>query len=304
MSAILWKRHFRRGLSGARHHLGLTVGLYALGLAFSAAIVLPLGLALERATAQAALPLDLRMVDAATWWSLLQTVAEGMGRTVLLALLLVPVHHLLRSLALTGAAAALRPGYAAGFWTGVGRWGGRGLLVALAFLGLAVVWLATMVFLSGVLALLFPGEVGLFWTQLVFVPALTLTVLAILDLMHDYARAAVVVDDAPASTAIGTGVRFARLHGAAARLYLVWFGLALGLWLLPFAIDTGLRTASAAGILTLFVLQQAALFARSATTVGWVGSSVSLYAEASEDEHLRYLAAESDDVPVPEPPIM
>ncbi len=300
MSASLWKRHFRRGLSGARHQPGLSIGLYALSLVFSALIVLPLGLALERATEYAALPLDLRAVDAVTWWSLLQATAERTGLTVLLAFVLVPVHGLVRAVALTGMAAALCPGSASGFWVGVGRWGWRGLLVALFFAFAALLALAALVLLSGVLGLVFEGEVGIFWTQLVLVPALCVTALAVLDLMHEYARAALVVEDAAPGKAIRAGLRFPPRHGAAVRLYLVWFVLGLGLWLLPFAIDAGLRSASVAGIAVLFALQQAALFARSAVSVGWVGSSVGLYAEAREDERFLRLAAETDGAAEPD----
>lgn len=283
-----WKTAFRAGVSGIRQQPALTIGLYALGLVFSLMLVLPLGLALERATAHAVVPLDLRELTLGQWWALLRAIAAEVTLTQLLLFLLVPLHGLIRSIALTGVAAALRPGDLQGFWTGVGRYGSRGLLVALAFLTLALVWLVGLVFASGLLALIFPGEVALVWTQLVLVPLLFVAGLAALDLAQDYARASVVLEDAAPLEAVGVGLRFPRRHRSALVLYLVWFALAAGLWLLPFVFDVVLRTS----VLGLLIVQQLALFARTAATVGWIGSSVRFYADALDRDRL-WLAADA-----------
>ncbi len=285
--------YFRAGLSGLRRHAGLVLGLYAFALAMAVAIVFPLHLAFERATASALLPLDLRGVTLSEWWALLQATSGNLGLTLLLAFALVPLHGAVRSVLLAGAAAALRPADLHGFWTGVGRYGLRGLGLAVVFALLAALAFGAVSLASVLLGVFFSGERGVFWTQFVVVPTLLVAVLAVLDLMHDYARAALVVEDLPVGKAIRRGAQFPFKNGVASRLYVIWFALTLGLWLLPFAFDAGLRAASFAGVAVLFALQQTVLFLRAAATVGWVGSSVRLYSDALDRE--RVWIAEVDD---------
>ncbi len=297
-----WKTAFYAGIAGLRRRPGLALGLYALGLAFALVVVLPVGHAFGRVTAYAALPRDLSQLTAGLWWAILKAVGKEAGLTLLLALVLVPVHGLVRAAVLAGAAAALRPGDLLGFWAGVGRYGLRGVGLALIFLGLALAWTAAVAALSAVLALLFSGETGTFWTQFVLVPTLFVAGLAVLDLWGDYARAALVVDDAPVGRALRRGISFPHRNGTATPLYLAWFGLALALWLLPFAIDSAL----VASVWMLLVLQQLALFARAATGVGWVGSSVALYADAADRARIWLADAPPeaqlfDDAAVPPP---
>ncbi len=281
-----WRTHFRTGFTLIRRYPWLTVGLYALGLGFSVVVLMPLAVAVERATADTALPLDLREVTLGSWWAVLRESSESLGRTLLLGFLLVPLHGLVRALLLVGTAAALQPGRPCGFWEGVGRYGARGLGLALLLLAASLLWLVAVVSFSSLLALAFSGERALFWTQLVLVPVLLIAGLAFIDLAHDYARAALVVGDEAVGRAVRIGWRFPFHSQHARRLYLAWFGLAVGLWLLPFVLDAGLRIATPRAIMGLFALQQVALLARAGVTTGWVGSSVRLYADITDREQL------------------
>src|SRR5690606_22647996 len=111
----------------------------------------------------------------------------------------------------------------------------------------------------GVLNAVWEGEVGFFWVNLVIVPTLLISVLAVLDLMHDYSRIALVVDEQTVTEAFGTGLRWPLRHRQASWLYLLWFAVATLLWLLPLGLDMMVEQVSSVGIWGLFLIQQLAL---------------------------------------------
>ncbi len=94
-------------------------------------------------------------------------------------------------------------------WLTTGRgWEPLGLLSS----GLAIA--------VGVLSVFWPGEVGTFWINLVILPTLAISGLAVLDLMHDYARMALVVDEKKVFKAMFTGLAWPVKHWPASGHYL------------------------------------------------------------------------------------
>ena len=150
---------------------------------------------------------------------------------------------------------------------------------------------------AGVLSVFWPGEVGAFWINLVILPTLLISVLAVLDLMHDYARMALVVDEQKVFKAMFTGLAWPFKHGSASGLYVAWFVPATVLLLLPTVLDMNVAAATGGAIWGLFLMQQIVMLLRAAVTVGWFGSETALY-ETIRLRELPLIAEEEAEVPV------
>jgi hypothetical protein len=165
--------------------------------------------------------------------------------------------------------------------------------MALAFMLVATValgflWIVLMALIRG------SGEVGSFWLSLVVGPLLTAMTIAQLDVMHDYARIHLVTRGGIWRSLIeGSIWPLKRL--SALVMYDLWYFVAAVLWVLPFALDLALPKITIAGMIGAFLLQQVAILARTALSVGWIGSEVYYFEERAEPE------PEPESDPEPEP---
>lgn len=275
----------KAGLVALRQRPGLVFLLYGVNLAIAFVLAVPLYSALSGITGETGFGPELAAgFDAVLWADILEKAGPVFRALGAQLFWMAPLYLVWKVAAGVGLAHALR-GRGRSFWQGVGRYTGHGLLLALGFVPL-LLGLGLALVLLGVLAgILWEGEVGTFWWNVVLLPALLVGGLALLDLMHDYARIALVVDDRPVRSAFKTGVRWPFRHRAALVVYGFWFVVAALLLAAPVLPDLSTAAATAASVGLLFLLQQLFLMLRAATTVAWIGSEVALY------EVVRYYEA-------------
>ena len=292
-------RSFSAGLRALRRRPGLAVLLYGLDLALafilslSAAAILAGELAGTGFSAEMA-----RRFDLVLWAELGPEVRSALRTLVRQLVWVLPLWLVWKSIAHAGLVHAVRGDAVRPFWQGVGRFAGRATLLALLYLlALAGALVAVAVVAFGLNAL-WGGEVGGFWVNFVIVPTLVVTVMAVLDLMHDYSRIAVVVDEQKVMTAFTTGLLWPLRYGQASWLYWCWFIPGALLVALPVWLDMTLAAATALGIWGLFLLQQVVLLARAAVTVGWIGSETALY-ETVRMREAPFIAEEEEGEPEP-----
>lgn len=266
------------GVSGLRRRPGLVVLLYAMNLVLALLLSIPVAVALSGTVGPTGFGTDLAAgFDIVLWADIIEAAGDTLGMVLLHLLWMIPLYLLWKAAAGVGLIHALRGDQIRSFWQGVGRYSLKAVLLGIAFLvmtGLGVVAALGIVLL---LSTAWPGEVGAFWVNAVAAPTLLISLLAVLDLMHDYARAALVIGEQPVLTALGTGMTWPFRHGQASRLYLIWFALAAVLLLLPTVLDMNVAAATGSTIWGLFIAQQVLLLLRAAVTVGWFGSETAFY---------------------------
>jgi hypothetical protein len=272
------KQSFNAGLAGLRRRPGLIVLLYAMNLVLALVLSIPVAVAFGGTVGPTGFGEDLAAgFDIVLWADIIEEAGEALLALFFHLLWMIPLYLIWKAAAGVGLIHALRGDGIRSFWQGVGRYTAKALLLGLAFLVLTalgvVLGVAVVLVLGGVWA----GEVGTFWVNGVVAPTLLISLLAVLDLMHDYARIALVVDDEPVLTAIGTGFTWPFRHGNASRLYVLWFVPAAVLLLLPTVLDLNATAATAGAVWTLFLAQQVLLLLRAAVTVGWFGSETAFY---------------------------
>lgn len=266
------------GLRGLRRRPRLVLLIYGMDLALAFVLALPLFVILEDTVGGTGFSEELAAgFDVVLWADVIEKAGPVLGALVAQLLWMIPLYLVWKTAARVGLAHALRGDHVRPFWQGVGRYAGRGVLLALLFLLPLLGLLGVVGMLTAVLIFVFSGEVGAFWLLLVIAPTLLITGLAILDLMHDFARAALVIEDLPVRQAARVGLRFPLRHGTASHLYVLWFLPALVLLALPTLLEMSIPAATGLGIWFLFAVQQVGLLARAAVTVGWIGSEVALY---------------------------
>lgn len=283
--------HFQAGIAALRRKPGLALLLFAMQFALALIVTLPLYFALNEIVGTSGFSPDLaRQFDFVLWFDIMEKaepMVGGMLWQVLLAGVGLLVWHAASGVGLVH---ALREGGGRSFWQGVGRFTGQGILLALLFLLLAFAWLIPVGVVNAAVKAVWAGTVGEWWTNNVLTPTLFIAGIAVLDLMHDYARAALVIDEAPVGKAWRTGIGWPFRHGVASWLYLAWFVPGLVLWLLPTVLDL-----SFVAVWLPFLIQQTCLLARAFVTVGWVGSAVSLFEQVRWQE--KPLIAEATPEP-------
>ena len=292
-------RSLSAGLTALRRRPGLAVLLFAVNLALAFVLALPLYAALQDAVGATGFGPDLAAgFDLVLWTELgaaLGAALRGIGWQVLW---IVPLYVLWQAAAAVGLIHALQGLQIRSFWQGVGRYTGRAVLLALSFLVLLVIVVVIIFGLAIILAGLWSSEAGSFWINFVILPTMLIAGVAVLDLMHDYARIALVVEEQPVHRAMATGLGWPRRHGQASLLYLVWFALAMVLLLAPTLFDAEAAAATTGGVWILFLIQQLCLLLRAAVTVGWLGSETYFF----ETIRLREAPLIAEDTLFPEPP--
>jgi len=282
------------GLTGIRRRPGLVLLLFGTNLALAFVLSVPVYIMLGSAVGATGFSEELaRGFDIVLWFDLIEEMGDVLQALQFQLLWMIPLYLVWKAAASAGLIHALRGDAVRSFWEGVGRYTGRAVLLGLAFLVSAVLGIIGVVMVALVLATAWPGEVGAFWINFVLAPTLLISVLAVLDLMHDYARMAIVIDEKKVMAAALTGLAWPFRHGQASRLYLVWFVPAALLLVLPTVFDMNAAAATGGAIWGLFLVQQGLLLARAAVTVGWFGSETALY-EAVRLREMPLIAAAED----------
>lgn len=272
------RKSIAAGLTGIRRRPGLIALLYGMNLLLAFVLSVPVYFALQEAIGPTGFGEDLaRSFDVVLWADLLEKAGDVLQAIPFQLLWMVPLYLLWKVAACVGLIHALRGEQIRPFWEGVGRYTGRGLLIALLFLVLFAAGIIGLIVLTLILNGVWSGEVGSFWVNFVIVPTLFISMIAVLDLMHDYANIALVVEEKPVVQATLKGLRWPLKYGRASWLYLAWFMPAALLLLLPTVLDMTLTAGTNLGIWGLFLFQQLLLLLRAATTVGWLGSEVAFY---------------------------
>ena len=266
-------RSFSAGGTALRRRPGLAVLLYGANLLLAFVLALPLYSTLRRVAGPTGYGPDLAAgFDVTLWAEILDQLGETLGLIGAHLLWMIPLYVLWQAAAMVGLIHALRGLRVRSFWTGVGRFTGRAFLLALAFLLLLVVAGIGVLAVGLVLSLFWVGEAGAFWINLVIMPALFIGALAVLDLWHDYARIALVLEYKRVPAALAMGMSWPARHPTASLLYLAWFVPAVLLWLLPAALDSTFTAATPFSFWMLFLAQQLVLLLRAGVTVAWIGS--------------------------------
>ena len=292
------KQSLTAGFKGMRRRPGLVVLIYAMNLALAFILSIPVAMALGSAVGSTGFDADLAAgFDLVLWADIIEEVGEALQGLQLQLLWMIPFYLLWKAAASVGLIHALRGDAVRSFWQGVGRYTGKAVLLGLLFLGLVFVGIVGLAIVVGSLSVLWPGEVGSFWINLVLLPTLLISILAVLDLMHDYARMALVVDEQKVVRAMGIGLAWPFKHGQASWLYVAWFVPAALLLLLPTVLDMNVAAATGGGIWGLFLMQQILLLLRAAVTVGWFGSETALY-ETVRLREMPLIAEEEGEAPM------
>lgn len=277
----LFGSSLKAGLAAVRRCAGLVLLLYAVDLALAFVLAVPLYSALARAVGPTGFGPDLAAgFDLVLWADVMQKAADVFRALGAQLFWMVPLYAVWKTAAGVGLVHALGRGGAGSFWQGVGRHTGRGLLVALGFAPLVAGWLIAVVVLYALVDGVSDDEVVLFWANLVWLPLLAAAGLALLDLMHDYARIALVVDEhpgRPVRRSLRAGLGWPFRHGLALALYALWLVPAALLLVAPSLFDTAFTAGTAGAIWLLFLVQQLCLLLRAATSVGWLGSEVAFF---------------------------
>ncbi len=289
------KQSFTAGFKGIRRRPGLVVLIYAMNLMMALILSIPVYIALSSTVGGTGFDADLAGgFDFVLWADIIEEASEALGALQFQLLWMIPLYLIWKAAASVGLIHALRGGDVRSFWQGVGRYTGKAVLLGLPFLVLAVIGFVGLLVVAGVLSAFWPGEVGAFWINLVTLPTLAISGLAVLDLMHDYGRMALVVSDQKVLRATGIGIAWPFKHGKASGLYVVWFVPAALLLLLPTVLGMTVAAATGGAIWGRFLMQQILLLLRAAVTVGWFGSETALY-ETIKFQEMPLIASEEKE---------
>lgn len=289
----------KAGISAARRRPGLALLVYGADLALAAVLSVPLYHALGSAVGRTGHGPDLaRGFDLVLWADVMEQVRVVFGALGAQLFWMLPLYLGWKAAAAVGLVHALRGSGARSFWQGVGRYGASGLLLALAFALPVALLLPGAAVASALVEALWGGEVARVWFHFVLLPLGGAAVLALLDLMHDYARIALVAGEERVRAAIRTGLAWPFRRPAAIALYAAWLVPAALLVAAPTLMDAAATAGTGASIWLLFLLQQACLVLRAAATVGWLGSEVAFYETVCDRERPLIADASLTDAPL------
>lgn len=278
------------GLSCLRKKPGLVLLLFLVNLVFAFLLSLPLKAALEEVIGSRGFGPDLAMdTDIVVWADILNQFDPVLSGIAVQLLWLVPVILLWNVASSVGVINAVRDGGIRSFWPGVGYYTGRGLLLALAFGLVGLIALLGIAVAAVLLYSIFSGEAGAFRVTTLAIPFMLVTVLGLLDVMHDYARIKLVRDEASIRTCLATGFTWPFANRAALSLYLLWLTVGAVVVILPSILDARFAASTTGTVWLLFVFQQLFFLIRSAVTVAWYGSEV-YYFEQVEWNKLPLIA--------------
>jgi hypothetical protein len=184
------------GLASIRRRPGLIALIYGMNLLLAFVLSVPVYFAFQEAIGPTGFGVDLAgSFDVVVWADLIEKAGDVLQAIPFQLLWMVPVYLLWKVAASVGLIHALRGDQVRSFWDGVGRFTGRGFLIALLFLVAFGVALIGLVVLATILNIAWGGEVGAFWVNFVILPTALIAIVAVLDLMHDYANIGLVVEE-------------------------------------------------------------------------------------------------------------
>ncbi|MCB0720335.1 MAG: hypothetical protein KDD65_17945 [Bacteroidetes bacterium] len=275
------------GIAIAKQKPGLALLLYLVNGLVSLVVAMPAFFALQRALGDSGWGKDLAgsfnlPVWTDIWNVLFQADADGgvAPEIKILTTLLffaIPLMWLWKALASVGVVNAVRDNGMRGFWSGVGRYGGRAILLALPWFLISLIAVAGVGFAMSLIASTIRTEKAVYWSFTIGMPVLSILVLALLDLMHDYGRIGIVAREEKASKAFFNGISMPFRNPGALAVYAIWFFAGLVLLVLPGFLDTWMTSGTWIGLIALIVLQQLLMVLRSGVTVGWFGSEVAYF---------------------------
>ncbi len=226
--------YFRQGILTAGRRPALAGLLYGVNLVIGLLVTVPIYLALNSATATTGFSSDLAtQFDIALWADVMEDALPALTGLLSQLFWIFPLILLWKAVASIGIICTLHTQGLRSFWQGIGEYAGRAILLAIAFLVPIAALLIGIGISIFVLSAIWPGEVGVYWIYLVFLPVSLVAGLALLDLMHDYARMELVIGKKKVLESILTGLSWPFRHFNSIGLYLVWFVIALILLAIP-----------------------------------------------------------------------
>ena len=273
-------RFLSEGWSASLKRPGLAGLLYAGNLVLGIILSIPILMAFSQAVSETGYSPELaKEFDIALWADLMQESGPMVSTMLRQLFWIIPVFYLWKVGSTIGVVYAMRGERDGSFWAGLGKYGGRALLLGLPFVAMAVVAIVGILLLTVVLGFALPGEVIQFWIRFVGAPILILMLLAILDLMHDFARLELVLRERPVMTSWWAGIGWFFRSGSAQAIYLTWLIISVVALIVPFWVDLAMG-----GLFLAFLFQQALLYVRSLVTVGWLTSEVMLFEELTVED--------------------
>lgn len=276
------------GWSASVKRPGLAGLLYAGNLLLGIILSIPILVAFSSAVSESGYSPDLAAeFDVALWADILRDSGPLVSTMLMQLLWVIPVFYLWKIGSTVGVVHAMRGDRTGSFWEGVGRYAGKALLLGLPFLVLAILAVAGLALITALLSAAPIGEVGQFWIRFVVAPILIILSVAVIDMMHDFARLELVLRGESVWNSMYAGMDWFWQSGSAQALYMLWLVIGSLTLILPFWADMALG-----GLFLAFLLQQALLYVRSLVTVGWLTSEVMLFQELDPREPREEPSAE------------
>ncbi|MDA0875524.1 MAG: hypothetical protein O3C45_10760 [Bacteroidetes bacterium] len=276
------------GWGAAVKRPGLAGLLYAGNLILGIILSIPILVAFSNAASETGWSPDLASeFDAALWADLLRESGPLVSTMLSQLLWVLPVLYLWKVGSTVGIVHAMRGDRTGSFWEGLGKYAGKAIVLGLPFLVLAGLMVLGIVLLIALLSASPIGEVGQFWIRFVVAPILIVLAVAVVDLMHDFARLELVLRGQTVWNAMYAGMGWFWQSGSAQALYMAWLVIGSLALILPFWADMAVG-----GLFLAFLLQQALLFVRSMVSVGWLTSEVLLFQELEPGEPATEPSAE------------
>jgi len=280
------------GWSASIKRPGLAGLLYAGNLVLGVILAIPVFMAFSQAVSETGFSPEMaEEFDIALWADMLGETGPVLGSMLSQLFWVLPVLYLWKVGSSVGIVYALSEDGERSFWTGLGQFGGKALLLGLPFVVLGALVTLGVVVVLVLLSVFLSGEVLLFWLRLVAGPVVLVLALAVIDMMHDFARLELVLRGRGVLESWSSGIGWFFRSGTAQAIYLGWFVIGLFALFLPFWADMAMG-----GLLLAFLLQQALLYVRSLITVGWLGSEALFFQDVmpeSEPEESGHSAEEA-----------
>ena len=271
----------KKGIGLIKKRLRLVVLLYLINLILAALVAVPFFNILFDEIGGTGFGAELsEAFDPILWIEILREIGGDVTQLLKQSLWVIPVLWVWKTAAQVGVIYALHHGAIWPFWRGVGYYTGAGLLLGLMFLPLKLIWITLIYFIAVALEPVLQGEVVFFWVLGVALPVVLLAGLAILELYQRFGRLSIVIGHKKAWRAMRAGFKWPQRYPAAAGIFLAWYAITLLLLVASTALNAQLHVGIQAVWLAVAV-QQVFLLARSAVTVGWIGSEVHLYENKS-----------------------
>jgi len=286
---------FSAGFDAIRKRPGLVGLLYLVNLCVAFTLTVPVYIAFNNTVGPSGFSGDLaHAFDLVLWTDIMEKAGNTMIAMGGQLLWMIPLYLVWKAAISVGLVHAIRNGGVRPFWQGVGQFTGRGLLLGLYFLLILLAWTGITAVGTVVLRMLWDSEAGTFWIFFAILPAIYVTGAALIDLMHDYARIALVVENKPAGRALLAGIAWPVRQGVSFALYAAWFFIGTAVLIAP-----TVSSMTIVGIWGPFLIQQVFLLLRAAVTVGWFGSEVHFFETRRESP---LIASTEADLPLGDVP--